>query len=156
MSLASFYALFIHISMAASLVISSHALRSGLLGQTTLPAHQRANADVGNSFFWEERYWLEHLHVSDQTNFRKFERKAGVIESICQHWGIAQADYFAGEASSVFKTRTFSSSLLISWLLSKVHLFSCGLICFHVSKFFVIVYYSLSFLTGAQLPVSPT
>ena len=150
------YVFFIHVHMAASLHISSHPLRSRVLGEIIVPAHQRHNADVGSSFFWEQRYWLDHLHVSDQLNFRKIEKRAGHIESICQHWGIAHADYFAGEASGVFKTRTFSSSLLISWLLSKVHLFSCGLICFHVFKFFVIVYYSLSFLTGAQLPVSPT
>ena len=142
--------------MAASLVISSHPLRSRLLGETTVPAHQRHNADVGSSFFWEQRYWLDHLHVRDHVNFRRLEQRAGHIVSLCQHWGIAHTDYFAPEANSVFQTRTFSSSLLISWLLSKVHLFSCGLICFHVSKFFVIVYYSLSFLTGAQLPVSPT
>ena len=147
------YGFFIHIHMAASLVISSHPLRSRLLGETTVPAHQRHNADVGSSFFWEQRYWLNFLRISDQVNFRKEELRSGHIGRLCEHWGIAQADFFPGEANATFKTRCLSSSLLISWLLSKVHLFSCGLICFHVSKFFVIVYYSLSFLTGAQLPV---
>ena len=148
------YGFFINIHMAASLVISSHALRSGLLGPATLPAHQRSNADVGSAFFWEQRFWLDFLHVRDHSSFRKDEIRTGHIVSLSQNWGIAQTDFVPGEPNSVFKTRSFSSAMLISWLLSKVHLFSCGLICFHVSKFFVIVYYSLSFLTGAQLPVS--
>lgn len=114
-------------SMATALNIVVYPLRSGLLWESVVPVYHRLGADVGRSFFFEQRIWLQHLGVSCHSEYRKREKKEGYISKCLTSWALG-ADHFCppsgGEEN--IKTNTMSTSMLLAWLLEKYRHFEKG------------------------------
>ena len=98
----------------------TRGLKSPLLGEDTgVPVHHHLTADLGHSFFWEERYFLHALRVTDHTDFLKRQKKRGDMKALEQQWGLVDTDA-PGSDHDFLKMASMSSACLLPWLFLQV------------------------------------
>lgn len=103
--------------MATALNTSAHPLRSRLLWGIVLPVHFHLHADIGHAYYFEQRYWLDHLRIANSTDYRKRERKGRYLENCARAWGLHSSSFcLPAKEAGAFKPVMLSSAMVLAWL----------------------------------------
>ena len=101
----------------AGLCEATSLRRTGLLGEGVLPCYRR-DAEAGESFLFEQRYFLSFLGVKDGVEFRHNEHKRRHLEHIAADLPLDEHIHYIRPSDSCgFNTVVFDSMMLIAWLM---------------------------------------
>ena len=68
--------------MVSAVNSTAYPFQSALFGVDAIPVHHWIGADVGNAFYWEQRYWVAYLRLTDGSEYRKREKRQGYVEKL--------------------------------------------------------------------------
>ena len=95
-------------------------VRTRLLPGTAQPCWALVDAAVGRCFFWEARQWQAGVGVENPVDFRKQERRRGILARVSISFDLEVMDLPASDRSGAgFGTQAMSTRALLAWLLER-------------------------------------